>query len=98
MSRRPSAPLAALAAAVVLSAGLAGCTIPFGPGSGHGAGANNQPRQPQDPNHPTGTIDPRDQSVTPAPPRTLPIPGSNPSPTAPGPQGALPDPYANPPR
>jgi hypothetical protein len=96
MSRRSSAPLATLAAVVVLSAGLAGC-IPFGLG-GHGAGAGNQPRQPTDPNHPTGTIDPRDVSATPAPPRTLPIPGQNPSPTASGPQGALPDPYANPPR
>jgi len=90
MSRSPSAPIALLAA-VVLGAGLAGCAEL---GLGHG----NQPRQPQDPNHPTRTIDPRDESATPAPPRTLPIPGSGQNPTASGPQGALADPYSNPPR
>jgi len=96
MSRRTAAPLAALAAVVALGGAVAGC-VPFGLG-GHGPGAGNQPRQSQDPNHPTGTIDPRDVSATPAPPRTLPIPGQIPGPNAPGPQGALPDPYANPPR
>jgi hypothetical protein len=95
MSPRLSAPFAALAAAVAVAALTACASLGLG---GHGAGAKNQPRQAQDPNHPTRTIDPRDQSATPAPPRTLPIPGQNPSPTAPGPQGALPDPYANPPR
>ncbi|HEV2530780.1 hypothetical protein [Phenylobacterium sp.] len=96
MSRPTSAPIAALLAAVALSGGLAGCAQ-MGLG-GHGAGAGNQPRQAQDPNHPTATIDPRDQSASPAPPRTLPIPGSGQNPTASGPQGALADPYSNPPR
>jgi len=95
MSRRTSGLLAALSG-VALAGALAGCA-PFGLG-GHGEGAGNQPRQQQDPNHPTGTIDPRDVSATPAPPRTVPIPGQNPSPTASGPQGALADPYSNPPR
>lgn len=57
-----------------------------------------QARQPQDPDHPVGTIDPRDTSATPAPSRTLPIPGQSPNPIGVAPQGALPDPYANPPR
>ena len=46
----------------------------------------------------TDTIDPRDRSTDPAPPRTLPIPGTNPSPGDLPPQTALPDPYANPQR
>jgi hypothetical protein len=56
-------------------------------------------RQQQDPNRPIDTRDPRDDFATPAPPRTLPIPGEGSNPTAPAsPQGALTDPYANPPR
>jgi len=96
MSRRSFAPIAVLAGALALGGGLAGCA-PFGLG-GHGPGAANQPRQPQDPNHPTRTVDPRDQAATPAPPRTLPIPGQGPNPLGVPPAGALPDPYSNPPR
>lgn len=66
-----------------------------GPQAQHGP---TQPRQQQDPNRPVETIDPRDESATPAPPRTLPIPGQNPSPTGSAPPTAFPDPYANPPR
>lgn len=69
-----------------------------GPMFGHGAGVSHQTRQTQDPNRPVQTIDPRDASGTPAPPRTLPIPGQSPNPTGVALPGALPDPYANPPR
>ena len=57
--------------------------------------ADNAQRK-QDPNRPVDTVDPRDRSTDPAPPRTLPIPGTGPTATSPGPQGALPDPYVNP--
>jgi hypothetical protein len=79
-----------------------------GPIFGHGKptaaasgapGATVQKRASQpDPNRPVRTVDPRDESVSPVPPRTAPIPGQGPLPNAPAPQGALPDPYANPPR
>ncbi len=37
-----------------------------------------------------------DVNADPAPQRTLPIPGTNPSPNGPAPQGALPDPFNHP--
>lgn len=97
MSRSTSAPIVGLAGALALCAGLAGCSQTGGMGRPFERGAN-QPRQQQDPNHPTQTIDPRDASGTPAPSRTLPIPGTAPNPIGVAPPGALPDPYANPPR
>ena len=102
MSRRKAAQISALAALAVLGGGLAGCgklgsLERPGPMFGR-ATPVNQTRQQQDPNRPVQTIDPRDQSATPAPPRTLPIPGQSPDPFAVAPPGALPDPYANPPR
>lgn len=72
------------------------------PGPLNGAGrattrqADEQVRQAQDPQRPVDTIDPRDRSTDPAPPRTLPIEGTAPDPSKSAPQGALPDPYANP--
>lgn len=101
MSRRKSAWVGA-AALLALSLGLAGCgklgqLERPGPLFG-GAGAANQPRQAQDPNRPVQTIDPRNDNATPAPPRTLPIPGQPPNPLGAPPPGALPDPYSNPPR
>ncbi|MDB5435749.1 MAG: hypothetical protein JWR47_2006 [Phenylobacterium sp.] len=72
------------------------------PGPLNGAGratdrqAEEQRRQAQDPQRPVDTIDQRDQTTDPAPPRTLPIEGSGQDPLSPGPPGALPDPYANP--
>ena len=72
------------------------------PGPLNGAGrattrqADEQQRQAQDPQRPVDTVDPRDRTTDPAPPRTLPIEGSGQIPNAPGPQGAIPDPYANP--
>ena len=104
MSRLTS--LGALAAVVALSAGLSACGKMGDlerPGPIFGHGAPQQPvmqrRQQQDPNRPVQTVDPRDESATPAPPRTLPIPGQSPNPLG-GPPNptALPDPYTNPPR
>lgn len=60
----------------------------FGSGAGADAGA--------DPSRAVRTVDPRQrQQDAPAPPRTMPV-DSNPSPTSVAPQGAIPDPYANP--
>ena len=47
-------------------------------------------------NNSVDTIDPRDRTTDPAPPRTLPIEGAPRDPGRSGPQGALPNPYANP--
>jgi predicted small lipoprotein YifL len=58
--------------------------------------ADERARQAQDPQRPADTIDTRDRSIDPAPPRTLPIQGANPDPFGQRPPGALPDPYANP--
>ncbi|MFC3068830.1 hypothetical protein [Phenylobacterium soli] len=88
---RPNSALLSGAAVLALALAVGACQSL--PGS-HAA----QSRQPADPNRPTRTIDPRDTSATPAPPRTLPIPGTGSDPTAVAPPGALPDPYANPPR
>ena len=71
-----------------------------GPLNGAGRATDRQSeearRQAQDPQRPVDTVDPRDRSVDPAPPRTAPIEGSGQNPTRSGPPGALPDPYANP--
>jgi predicted small lipoprotein YifL len=93
------------AALLILAAPIAACGK-LGqlqkPGPLNGAGratdrqATEQQRQAQDPQRPVDTVDPRDASTDPAPPRTLPIPGSGQNPFALGPQGALPNPYANP--
>jgi hypothetical protein len=103
MSPRPI--IAACAAVLLLAGPLAACGK-LGelekPGPLNGAGratdrqAEEQRRQAQDPQRPVDTVDPRDRSIDPAPPRTLPIPGSGQDPTASGPPGALPNPYANP--
>jgi predicted small lipoprotein YifL len=106
MTRRS---LTALAAILALSAGLAACGRMGslerpGPIFGHAQPGQSAAATPgrrndaPDPNRPVRTVDPRDESATPSPPRTLPIPGQGPMPGAPAPQGALPDPYANPPR
>jgi hypothetical protein len=60
------------------------------------AGADEAVRQAQDPSRPVDTIDPRDRSIDPRPPRTLPIEGTSPDPNRTALPGALPDPYANP--
>jgi hypothetical protein len=58
--------------------------------------ADEQQRKAIDAQPPVDTVDTRDRSIDPAPPRTLPIPGGPNDPNALPPQGALPDPYANP--
>jgi predicted small lipoprotein YifL len=58
--------------------------------------AEEQRRQAQDPQRPVDTVDPRDRTTDPAPPRTLPIDGSGQDPNAQPPQGALGNPFANP--
>jgi hypothetical protein len=100
MSRR----LIALSGALILAAGLAGCGkvgTPERPGPLFGAERNStraadDAQRQQDPTRPVDTVDPRDRSTDPAPPRTLPIPGQGQDPFAVAPQGVLPDPYANP--
>ncbi|MET0272976.1 MAG: hypothetical protein ABW360_08300 [Phenylobacterium sp.] len=95
----------ALTAALALCAATAGCGKMgqlerpgplFGNKSSTVKDADDANRQAQDPSRPVDTIDPRTQVTDPAPPRTLPIGGTNPDPTGSAPQGALPDPYANP--
>lgn len=102
MSRSKPAQIRAAVLLLMAGAALAACetggkTKPV-PTAGKPQGVANRPRQDKNPNTPVRTIDPRDQSANPAPSRTIPIPGQSPNPTATAPQGALPDPYANPPR
>jgi hypothetical protein len=102
---RTSLRLGAAALALACAAPLAGCGKTgalerpgplFGQGRSTAREADNAERQTQDPSRPVNTVDPRDVTTDPAPPRTLPIPGSGQDPSRPAPQGALPDPYANP--
>jgi hypothetical protein len=58
--------------------------------------ADDQQRKIQEAQPPVDTVDSRDRSIDPAPPRTLPIPSSGNDPNKLPPQGSLPDPYANP--
>jgi hypothetical protein len=60
--------------------------------------ADEATHQMQDPARPVDTVDPRDRSMDPAPPRSLPIEGQAPNPSEMAPPGALPNPYANPSR
>jgi len=96
--------LLAAAAALTLTGGLAACgkTGPldrpgplFGAERATTADADEAQRQAQDPNRPVDTVDPRQRDVDPAPPRSVRIEGT-PDPNRPAPQGAIPDPYANP--
>ncbi len=104
MSRSRLAPIGALAA-IALTAGALSACGKMGelerPGPLFGGAAPQhgpmQRNQTQDPNRPVQTVDPRDENATPAPPRTVPLPSQN-APNGLGPPGALPDPYANPPR
>ncbi|WP_334165442.1 hypothetical protein [Phenylobacterium sp.] len=68
----------------------------FGADTATTRGADEAQRQAQDPTRPVDTVDPRDRATDPAPPRSIPIQGQSPNPTQSAPQGALPDPYANP--
>jgi len=99
-------PLAAGGAVLLLLAAPLGACGKLGdlekPGPLNGAGratdrqAEEERRQAQDAQRPVDTVDPRDRSIDPAPPRTAPIPGSGQDPMRSKPPGALPDPYANP--
>jgi hypothetical protein len=104
MSPRPIA-IAAIAGAVLLAAlplgacGKQGALERPGPLFGAGRNTTKQPdeaeRQAQT-GRASDTIDPRGRTTDPAPPRTYPIPGTSPNPFQTAPQGAMPDPYANP--
>src|SRR3954447_25237345 len=93
----------AAAALLILGAPLSACGK-LGdlqkPGPLNGAGratdrqAEKQRRQAQDPQRPIDTIDPRDRTTDPAPPRAAPILGTGQK--TPPPPGALPNPYVNP--
>jgi hypothetical protein len=105
MTVRTPAPVLTLTAIIAIGAMLSGCGKMGdlqrpGPLNGQGRAttraADEQNRQAQDPSRPVDTVDPRDASSDPSPPRTIPIPSSGNDPTRPAPQGALPDPYANP--
>ena len=82
--------------AVALAAGLAGCGKM---GMLERPGPIGQTRTNADagaePTRSIKTVDPRDRNADPSPSRTEPIESTN-NPTASGPQGALPDPYARP--
>ena len=90
----------ALAGAALAACGKLGELEKPGPLNGAGRATERQAeehrRQAQDPSRPMDTVDTRDQAIDPAPPRTAPIEGSGQNPTRTAPQGALPDPYANP--
>jgi hypothetical protein len=105
MNLRKPAGAAALCTLIAASAILAGCGKSgalerpgplFGQGRSTTRQADEATRQAQDPNRPVDTIDPRDNQTDPAPPRTLPIPGSGQDPFAQPPPTNMPNPYANP--
>ncbi|WP_374575922.1 hypothetical protein [Phenylobacterium sp.] len=95
----------ALAGLILAAASLGGCgklgelERPgplFGAGRNTTKGADETKRQADDPRRPVDQESMRQRYTDPAPPRTIPIEGTSPSPTQTAPQGALPDPYANP--
>jgi len=97
--------LAVSGLALAVAAPLAGCGKMgqlerpgplFGAGRNTTKGADESARQANDYSRPVNTQDPRQRTSDPAPPRTIPIEGDTRNPTASAPQGALPDPYANP--
>jgi hypothetical protein len=89
---------------LILAMGLSACGKVGAlerPGPLFGQGRNttqdaDKAQRAQDPSRPVDTVDPRDRTADPAPPRTLPIEGSGNNPSQVAPQGALPNPYANP--
>jgi hypothetical protein len=93
-----------LAGAAAIAAALCGCGKTGelqrpSPIFGHPSASATPPAAQngsQDPTRPVSTYDPRNDIDNPAPPRVDQVPGQGPDPTAPGPQGSLPNPYANP--
>jgi len=95
-------PLVALA---LLAVGVSGCGKVgqlerpgplFGAGHNSTRAADEAQRKTQDASRPVDTVDPRDRTMDPAPPRTLPIEGTSPDPLGQPPQTAMPNPYAQP--
>lgn len=89
--------------ALALAAALAGCgqtgelqRPPPMFGSAKPATAPADQGETQSTAQPMRTIDPRSNNLDPAPPRVNPLLGQSPDPIAPGPQGAMGDPYADP--
>ncbi len=91
MKLHPLATIALIGAAALAGCGKMGELERPGPMVGKGSGADAG----ADPTRSVRTVDPRTRDDRPAPPRTLPIDSAQ-NPTASAPQGALPDPYANP--
>jgi hypothetical protein len=105
MSRPTPARALTLASLAAFAVALAGCGKTgelqrpgplFGQGRSTTKEADEQVRQAQDPSRPVNTVDPRDQAIDPAPPRTIPLQGTSPDPMKSGPPTAFPDPYSNP--
>lgn len=104
MNLRNPAGAAALCALAAAAVALSGCGKlgelerpgPHGQARATTRQADEAAREGQDPNRPVNTVDPRDNQVDPAPPRTLPIPGSGPDPFGQPPPTAMSNPYANP--
>jgi hypothetical protein len=99
MNRRLLSVTSAIAAAAALSGcGKLGALERPGPLFGKPTAARATPAT-DNPAAPAGrmeTRDPRDRSMDPDPPRTLPIPGQASDAFEPAPQGVLPDPFNNP--
>lgn len=91
MNLRPLATIALIGAAALAGCGKMGELERPGPMFGRGSGVDAGAEPPRS----VRTVDPRTRDDRPAPPRTLPIDSAQ-NPTASAPQGALPDPYANP--
>ena len=91
MTLRPLVAIALIGAAALAGCGKMGPLERPGPMIGAGSGVDAGPN----PGRTIRTVDPRNRDDRPAPPRTLPIDSAQ-NPTATAPQGALPDPYANP--
>ena len=91
---------AALLAAPLAACGKLGDLEKPGPLNGAGRATDRQSeearRQAQDPQRPVDTVDTRDISTDPAPPRAAPIPGAPNDPFGSAPRGALPNDYSNP--
>lgn len=91
MSLRPLAVTVLIAAAGLAGCGKMGALERPGPLFGSGSGVDAGP----DPGRAVRTVDPRNRDDDPSPPRSNPI-DTNQDPTRSAPQGALPNPYANP--
>lgn len=91
MTLRPLAITLAVSAIALAGCGKLGQLERPGPMAGKGSGADAG----ANPARTVRTVDPRNRDDRPAPPRTLPVDSAS-NPNAVAPQGALPDPYANP--